>query len=71
MKLLTKKEAAAYLNISERTVDYFRTRGNLPFHIIGGEHGKLVRFDLRELERWALGKETDKDEGQTKEERNA
>ena len=68
MKLLNKKEAAAYLNISERTVDYFRTRGNLPFHIIGG---KLVRFDLRELERWALGKETDKDEGQTKEERNA
>ena len=68
MKLLNKKEAAEYLNISERTVDYFRTRGNLPFHIIGG---KLVRFDLRELERWALGKETDKDEGQTKEERNA
>lgn len=53
-KLLNKKEAAEYLNISPRTLDYFRQRGNLPFHVIGG---KLVRFVEAELERWALGRE--------------
>lgn len=51
-RLLNKKEAAEYLNVKVRTIDYFRERRNLPFHIIGG---KLVRFDERELEQWALG----------------
>ena len=54
--LLNKRQAAEYLNISERTLDYFRQRGNLPFHVIGGERGKLVRFDERELEFWATGR---------------
>ena len=52
-KLLNKKEAAAYLNVSQRTLDYFRQRGNLPCHIIGG---KLVRFRVDELEQWATGR---------------
>lgn len=52
--LLDKAQAAEFLGVSVRTVDYFRTRGNLPFHIIGG---KLVRFSPRELEAWALGRE--------------
>lgn len=51
--LLNKKQAAEYLNVSQRTVDYFRERGNLPSHVIGG---KLIRFDERELEQWALGR---------------
>lgn len=62
--LLDKAQAAQYLGVSQRTVDYFRTRGNLPFHIIGG---KLVRFDARELERWALGRETSTDNEQMEE----
>ena len=53
-KLLNKREAAQYLNVSQRTLDYFRERAGLPFHIIGG---KLVRFVEEELEQWALGQE--------------
>lgn len=56
--LLDKAQAAQYLGVSQRTVDYFRERGNLPFHIIGG---KLVRFDPRELEQWATGRTTNTD----------
>ena len=52
--LLNKKEAAQYLGVSQRTLDYFRQRENLPSHVIGG---KLVRFVERELEQWALGRE--------------
>ncbi|MBQ6615915.1 MAG: helix-turn-helix domain-containing protein [Thermoguttaceae bacterium] len=65
-QLLDKKQAAAYLNISQRTLDYFRERGNLPFHIIGG---KLVRFDERELERWAIGRDTSSGDNEQMEER--
>ena len=69
-QLLTKKQAAEYLNISPRTLDYFRERGNLPCHIIGGERGKLVRFDARELEKWALGRNTDDDSNDTDNDNN-
>lgn len=62
--LLDKAQAAQYLGVSARTIDYFRTRGNLPFHIIGG---KLVRFDARELEAWALGREVSTDNEQMEE----
>lgn len=51
-KLLDKREAADYLGISIRSVDYFRTKGDLPFHVL---NGKLVRFVPRELEAWVLG----------------
>ena len=63
INLLDKAQAAEFLGVSVRTVDYFRTRGNLPFHIIGG---KLVRFDVRELERWALGREVSTDNDKDK-----
>lgn len=51
-KLLDKKQAADYLGISVRSVDYFRLTGGLPFHVL---NGKLVRFVPRELEAWVLG----------------
>ena len=51
-KLLDKKQAADYLGISIRSIDYFRTKGDLPFHVL---NGKLVRFVPRELEAWVLG----------------
>lgn len=57
-KLLDKRQAAEFLNVSVRAIDYFRQSAGLPAHIIGG---KLVRFDARELERWALGRNTDDD----------
>ena len=53
-KLLCKKEAAALLNVSVRTLDYLRQNKNLPCHVIG----RQIRFDERELERWALGRDT-------------
>ncbi len=56
--LLNKKQAAQYLGVSQRTLDYFRQREKLPFHVIGG---KLIRFVECELEQWALGRSTDKD----------
>ena len=56
--LLNKKEAAQYLGVSQRTLDYFRQRENLPSHVIGG---KLIRFDEAELERWALGRDRSND----------
>ena len=65
--LLDKKQAAAYLNISERTLDYLRAKGNLPFHIVGGASGKLVRFDEGELRDWILGRTTDTDNKDNKE----
>ena len=65
--LLNKNQAAEYLNISQRTLDYFRQRGNLPFHVIGGERGKLVRFDERELQAWATGRSVDVDDNNDKE----
>ena len=65
-QLLDKKQAAQYLNVSQRTLDYFRERAGLPFHIIGG---KLVRFVEEELEQWALGLEAGagSDEGEQRE----
>ena len=51
-RLLNKREAAEYLNISPRTLDYFRERGGLPSHVVGG---KLVRFFESELRDWVLG----------------
>ena len=51
-KLLDKREAADYLGISIRSIDYFRLKGGLPFHVL---NGKLVRFVPRELEAWVLG----------------
>lgn len=48
-KILTKKQAAQYLGISERTIDSYRERGIIPSHVIGG---KLVRFFEDELESW-------------------
>ncbi len=56
--LLNKRQAAEYLNISERTLDYFRQRGGLPSHIIGG---KLVRFIEEELRDWVTGRSSGKD----------
>ncbi len=66
--LLNKRQAAHFLGVSVRAVDYFRRSAGLPAHIIGG---KLVRFDARELERWALGRNTDDDNNDNDNEKEA
>ena len=71
-RMLDKKEAAAFLNVSQRTVDYFRVKGNLPFHIVGGASGKLVRFFESELRDWVTGRSSGNDNNdKDKEEGNA
>jgi len=46
-RLLDKREAAAYLRISTRTVDYYIQKRLLPFYKI---NGKTVRFRLSDLD---------------------
>jgi excisionase family DNA binding protein len=46
-KLLDKTEAAKYLGLSVRTVDYYIQKRLLPFYKIGG---KTVRFRLSDLD---------------------
>ncbi|MBQ3351381.1 MAG: helix-turn-helix domain-containing protein [Thermoguttaceae bacterium] len=64
MKLLDANEAAQYLNITVRTVEYFRVFGNLPYHVIDG---KLIRFDADELKNWFLGRDHDSNNNKRKE----
>lgn len=45
--LLDKREAAQYLGLSVRTVDYYIQKRLLPFYKIGG---KTVRFKLSDLD---------------------
>lgn len=67
-KLLTKREAAELLGVSIRAIDYYRGIG-LPSHTIGD---KLIRFSEDEVEEWALGRSSGKDnDEQTKEDGNA
>ena len=46
-RLLTPREAAAYLTISERTLWSMRDRGEVP----AVQFGRLVRYDVRDLDR--------------------
>jgi len=46
-RLLDKSEAAKYLGLSVRTVDYYIQKRLLPFYKIGG---KTVRFRLSDLD---------------------
>lgn len=47
---LTPKEAAAYLRMSERTLEGWRRAGRGPQFARPG--GKLVRYRFSDLERW-------------------
>jgi excisionase family DNA binding protein len=46
---LTRREAADFLNIPLRTLDFLIRRGEIPFSRIGR---RSVRFDLERLEEW-------------------
>jgi excisionase family DNA binding protein len=46
-RLLDKREAATYLGLSPRTIDYYIQKRLLPFYKIGG---KTVRFRLSDLD---------------------
>ena len=45
---LTKRVAAGYLSLSERSLDYARQRGEVPFFRVGAR----VLFKREDLDRW-------------------
>ncbi len=52
-RLLTVGEAAIYLGISARTIyNGIAPKSKKPFPVKAKHIGKLVRFDIRELERF-------------------
>lgn len=50
MELLTKKEAAEILKVTERTIDNYVAQGILQAYYPGGTGGKAVRFKRAEIE---------------------
>ena len=46
-RLLSKRETARYLNLSEHSVDRLRKKRAIPFIVVGG----AIRFRLAEVER--------------------
>lgn len=49
MELVTKKEAAEFLRVTERTVDNYVIQGLLTAYYPGGIAAKTVRFRLEDL----------------------
>lgn len=46
---LKTKEAAAYLNLSHRTLEKYRYTGEGPKF---NRYGKSIRYEVKELEKW-------------------
>lgn len=51
---LTTKEAAAYLRISVRALEYYRTNGGGPRY---RKHGNHVRYPIENLSAWSKARE--------------
>ena len=47
--LLTQREAAAQLRLSQRTLERFRVSGDGPTYV---KAGRLVRYREQDLEKW-------------------
>ena len=52
MELLTKKELAKLLKVSENTVSYWVHKKQIPFLKLGKGKNATVRFDYKEIEAW-------------------
>lgn len=52
-EMLTKKELAAHLKVTERTVDRYRDQGMPYFKTITG----LIRFNLDDVMKWLVPEE--------------
>ena len=50
-KMLTRKQLAEYMQVSERTIDRYREQG-MPFHKLPTGS---IRFKLEEVEKWMKG----------------
>ena len=51
-RLLTSKDAAAYLGVSPRTLWALESRSQILAVRFGAGSRKSVRFDIRDLDRW-------------------
>jgi len=51
-KLLTPQDLASYLNISIETIYSWTSMKRIPFYKVG----RLVRFDLGEINKWLEGR---------------
>jgi len=49
--MLTRKQLAEYMQVSERTIDRYREQG-MPFHKLPTGS---IRFKLEEVEKWMKG----------------
>jgi excisionase family DNA binding protein len=49
MRLLTQREAASVLRLSQRTLERFRVSGAGPTYV---KAGRLVRYREHDLEKW-------------------
>lgn len=55
MRLITVEELAEYLNLNPHTIYLWVEQGKIPFIKIG----RMVRFDLIEIEEWLASKKTE------------
>ena len=53
-KILTKKEVAEKLQVSERTIDNLRKKQGLPYVMVGG----LIRFTEKDINTWLQDQST-------------
>jgi len=52
--LVTRRQLAAYLNVSEDSIDRWRQLAGLPFLRLPG---RCIRFRLADIERWLAERE--------------
>ncbi|MDD5044936.1 MAG: helix-turn-helix domain-containing protein [Candidatus Omnitrophica bacterium] len=58
MRLITVEELAKYLNLNPHTIYMWVEQKKIPFIKIG----RMVRFDLIEIEEWLISKKTEIEE---------
>jgi len=61
MRLITVEELAKYLNLNPHTIYMWTEQKKIPFIKIG----RMVRFDLIEIEEWLTSKKTEITEEET------
>lgn len=49
--MLTLKQVAEYLKVSEQTIWNWKKAGKIPYLQIGGKHG-VIRFNKEEIDNW-------------------
>jgi excisionase family DNA binding protein len=57
MKLLTQKDVADMLSVSQPTISRMCKQGDLPFIVLkAGRRKKVIRFRVEDVERWIISR---------------